>query len=158
MLVIEIDAANIETLQTSLASGSHIGRVSTDLPLTIGETNSKFSGKFDLVSVAVLESLTDEDFVGEWAVDVGGVEKSDAAVDGVVDQSDHVGVGLGRAVEGGHAHAAKTLCGHFETLRTELDSRNLRSHYEVAGEKKNGRIGRRRWGMGQFIYGFSGGW
>ena len=97
MLVIEIDAVNIETLQTSLASGSHIGRVSTDLPLTIvGESISKFSGNFDLVSVAVLESLTDENFVGKWAVVIGGAETSDATVDGVVDQSDHVGFGLGR--------------------------------------------------------------
>nr|GMD72274.1 putative late blight resistance protein homolog R1B-16 isoform X1 [Ipomoea batatas] len=41
--------------------------------------------------------------------DVGGVKERDAGVNGVVDEGDHVGVGLGRAVEGGHAHTAQSL-------------------------------------------------
>ena len=55
--------------------------------------------------------LSEEDFVGERAVDVGSVEEGDAGVDGMVDESDHVLFGLWRAIAGfGHAHAAQTLC------------------------------------------------
>lgn len=82
----------------------------------------------DLISDAALEGLPDEDLVGERAVDVGGVEESDAAGDGVVDESDHVGVGLGGAIEGGHAHTTEALRRNFQALGTELDSTNLRSH------------------------------
>jgi hypothetical protein len=52
-----------------------------------------------------------KDFIGEGAVDIGGVEEGDAGVDGMVDESDHVFFGLGKAIEGGgHAHAAEALC------------------------------------------------
>ncbi|TVU13692.1 hypothetical protein EJB05_37112, partial [Eragrostis curvula] len=42
--------------------------------------------------------LADEDLVGVGPVAVGGVEEGDAGVDGVVDERDHVGLGLRRAV------------------------------------------------------------
>jgi hypothetical protein len=58
------------------------------------------------------------------AVDVGGVEEGDPGGDGVVDQLDHVGLGLGRAVEGGHAHAAEALRRDLQPLRAELDAGN----------------------------------
>ena len=54
--------------------------------------------------------LSEEDFVGKRAVDVGSVEEGDAGVDGMVDESDHVLFGLWRAIELGHAHAAQPLC------------------------------------------------
>ena len=54
--------------------------------------------------------LSEEDFVGERAVEVGSVEEGDAGVDGMVDESDHVFFGLWGAIEFGHAHAAQTLC------------------------------------------------
>jgi hypothetical protein len=55
--------------------------------------------------------LSKKDFIGEGAVDIGGVEEGDAGVDGMVDESDHVFFGLGKAIEGGgHAHAAEALC------------------------------------------------
>jgi hypothetical protein len=60
-----------------------------------------------------LKDLSEKDFVGEGAVDVGGVEEGDPGVDGVVDESNHVLFGLGRAIDGGHAHAAQALCGHL---------------------------------------------
>jgi hypothetical protein len=64
--------------------------------------------------------LSEKDFVGEGAVHVGGVEEGDAGVDGVVDESYHVLFGLGRAIKGGHAHAAEALCGDLQSLRTQL--------------------------------------
>ncbi|KAM3004351.1 hypothetical protein FF2_034610 [Malus domestica] len=65
--------------------------------------------------------MAKENFVGAGAVDVGGVEEGDASRDGMVDESDHVFIGLGRAIEGGHAQAAKSLSGDLEALRTQLD-------------------------------------
>lgn len=54
-------------------------------------------------SAAVLNGrdLAQKDFIGEGAIDVGGVEEGDAARS---------------AVEGGHAHAAKPLCRNLEAL------------------------------------------
>jgi hypothetical protein len=45
------------------------------------------------------------------AVHVGGVKEGDPGGDGVVDELDHVRLGFGRTVEGGHAHAAEALRG-----------------------------------------------
>jgi hypothetical protein len=60
--------------------------------------------------------LFEKDFVGEWAVAIGSVKEGDARVDGVVDKSDHVLFGLGRAIDVGHAHVAQTLCRHLQSL------------------------------------------
>lgn len=43
------------------------------------------------------------------AVHIGGVKEGDAGVDGMANEGDHVGFGLGRAVTEGHAHAAQAL-------------------------------------------------
>lgn len=64
------------------------------------------------------------------AVDVGSVEKRDAGVDGVVDEFDHIGLGLRRAVEGGHGHAAQPLFRHLKALRSELHFRHIHSHLD----------------------------
>ena len=56
------------------------------------------------------------------AVNVGGVEEGDPGGDGVVDELDHVRLGLGRTVEGGHAHAAEALRGDLQPLRAQLDA------------------------------------
>jgi len=54
------------------------------------------------------ESLADELFVGERAVDLGGVEEGDAAFDRRPDQRDHRLFVAGRAVAGAHRHAAES--------------------------------------------------
>lgn len=68
--------------------------------------------------------LAEEDLVGVRSVHVGGVEKSDAGVDGVVDEGDHVGVGFGGPVESGHAHATEALTGDLQPLRAKLHAPN----------------------------------
>jgi len=68
--------------------------------------------------------LSDEDFIGEGAVDVGGIEEGDAGVDRVADEADHVRLGLRRAVDGRHAHAAQSLGRHLQSLRAQLHSGN----------------------------------
>ena len=56
-----------------------------------------------------MKDLAEKDFISEGAIDVGGVEQGDAAVDSVVNESDHIFFRLGRVIEGGHAHAPKSL-------------------------------------------------
>ena len=51
-------------------------------------------------------NLAEKDFIDEGAVEVSGVKEGDAAVDGVVDDGDHVLLRLGRAIEGRHAQAS----------------------------------------------------
>ena len=53
------------------------------------------------------ERLADELFVRERAVDLGGVEERDAALDGRPDQRDHLLLVGGRTVAEAHAHAAE---------------------------------------------------
>ena len=63
--------------------------------------------------------LADEDFVGVRAVDVGGVEESDAGGDGVVDKLYHVLFGFRWAVHVRHAHTAQSLGRHLHALRAQ---------------------------------------
>ena len=53
------------------------------------------------------ESLADQLLVGVGAVDLGGVEEGDAAVDGGMEQRDHLLPVRAAAVAAGHAHAAE---------------------------------------------------
>lgn len=50
------------------------------------------------------------------AVDVGGVEKCDSGVNGMVDEFDHIGLGLGLAVVSRHAHTTQPLLRYFKAL------------------------------------------
>jgi hypothetical protein len=59
------------------------------------------------------EGLADELFVGERAVDFGGVEEGDAEVDGFVEEGDHFSFVFGGAVGEAHAHAAEAEGGDF---------------------------------------------
>jgi len=63
----------------------------------------------NLGSALVLNNLADEELIGVRAVAVGGVEEGDAGGHGVANERDHVRLRLGRAVVGGHAHAAEAL-------------------------------------------------
>lgn len=156
MLVVEIDAVDLETLQAGFTSSPHIGRIATDLSLPISKVDSEFCRKLNLLPHPSLQSLFprnihsisqpklkihptpiippedpsilaigtqqyqkatkikgreagdlgEEKLVGVRAVDIGGVEKGDAGVDGMVDERNHVGLGLWRALDSRHAHAS----------------------------------------------------
>ena len=62
------------------------------------------------------EGFADELFVGERAIDFGGVEKGDAELDGGMEERDHLGLVLRRAVGPTHAHAAEADRGDFEIV------------------------------------------
>ena len=133
MLIIKIDAVNLQPPQAALACCSYMPRLPAHFALAIRKTYPKFSTHFSSASHPSLQSLqpiilassiktpaknknqasinnrekkdlAQKGFVGEGAIAVGGVEKCDAGIDGLVNEFDHLGLGLGRAVEGGHAH------------------------------------------------------
>lgn len=54
-----------------------------------------------------MNDLADEDFVGVGAIGIGGIEHGDAAVNGVVDDLDHVGFWLRWSIIGRHPHASQ---------------------------------------------------
>lgn len=68
--------------------------------------------------------LSEENLVLEWPIDIGGVEEGDATIDGVVDEGDHVGLGLRGPVEGRHAHTSEPLNRDLEALGAQLDLLN----------------------------------
>ena len=60
------------------------------------------------------ESFAHEFLVDERAVDLGGIEKGDAAFDGGPEQGDHLLLVFGRAVGKTHSHAAQSEGGNFQ--------------------------------------------
>lgn len=61
-------------------------------------------------------NLAKKNFIGVRSIEIRSVNKSDATVDGMVDQSDHFRFRFWRAIEGRHAHATEALSWHFQPL------------------------------------------
>ena len=59
-------------------------------------------------------------FVQEGAIDFGGIEESDAAIDGGVKESDHLLFVLRRPVGKAHSHAAQAQGGNFQATFSEF--------------------------------------
>ena len=57
VLVVEIDAIQVEALQAGLTGGSHIRWIATCLPLPIDRDNSELGCQFHLLSHPSLQSL-----------------------------------------------------------------------------------------------------
>ena len=60
VLVVEIDAIHLETLQAGLTGGSHIRRIATDLLLSIPKANSELGCQFHLLPHPSFQSLSPE--------------------------------------------------------------------------------------------------
>ncbi len=73
---------------------------------------------------ASFDGAADEDFVFAAAVDVGGIEKIDSEIDGAMNRSDGFVVVAAR-IEFGHAHAAETERGDFESGTAEGAARHV---------------------------------
>ncbi|MNR39232.1 hypothetical protein D3C85_1574210 [compost metagenome] len=63
-----------------------------------------------------LQGLAQQLFISEWAIRLSGVEQGDALFMGRANQLDHARFVGGRAVGGGHAHAAEAQCGNFQAV------------------------------------------
>ncbi|KAJ0780075.1 hypothetical protein HanPI659440_Chr06g0233561 [Helianthus annuus] len=105
VLIIEINAVDLKSLEAGFAGSPDIGGIALDLPGTI-ELDPKFGSQLHFVPHPPFQSLAEKDFVGFGAVDIGGVEEGDTGVDGVVDELDHVRFRFGNTVQIGHAHAS----------------------------------------------------
>jgi len=57
MLVIEINAIDVKSLQAALTSSPHICWIPKDLPFPFGEFDSKLGSQFNLLSHPSLQSL-----------------------------------------------------------------------------------------------------
>jgi hypothetical protein len=66
------------------------------------------------------ERIAHEFLVGERAIDLGGVEKRDAAIHGGVEQGGHFLFVLGRPIGKTHAHAAQPDGRDFQIAVTEF--------------------------------------
>jgi len=66
------------------------------------------------------EGFAEEFFVGEGAVDLGGVEEVDTQIDGRMEQGDTILFFDGGTVAKAETHAAKTEGGNYETAVAEL--------------------------------------
>ena len=78
--------------------------------------------------------LAKEDLI--IAIEIGGIEEGDTAVNSVVDERNHVFFGLGGAIEGGHAHTSQPLLGHFQALRAQLRSRYFERRSHISLQKR----------------------
>ena len=88
VLVVQVDRLDAESLQGALDdAGQLVGGQHPPAGLTFGrvDVGREFGGDDDLV-VEGCESFADQFLVGVWAVDLGGVEERDTAVDGGVEQ------------------------------------------------------------------------
>ena len=83
-----------------LGSSIHADRASAGVA-----DDSEFRGENDFVAASG-NRAADELFIASEAVDIGGVEQGDAAIDGGMNRGDGFGF-VRRAVEFGHAHAAQ---------------------------------------------------
>ena len=80
---------------------------------------AELGGDHDLLAER-RERFADQLFVGERAVDLGGVEEGDAALDGGADQRDTLLLLDGRAIAEAQAHAAEADGRDFQTTVAEL--------------------------------------
>jgi hypothetical protein len=85
------------------------GAAIPDVPAELGGDDDPVAHRF--------ERLADEFLVDVGAIDLGGVEEGDAALDGTAQDTDHlVAVARVRAVALAHPHAAETESGHLQSL------------------------------------------
>ena len=83
------------------------------------QVESKLGGDHHLVTEGS-QRFTDEFFVRERAVDFGGIEECDAALNGRAEQRDHLRLVLGRTVRKAHAHAAEPDGRDFEIASSKF--------------------------------------
>ena len=123
MLVEEVDAVGAETLEGGVGDGLDVigagvetGRGFHGAAIELrGNVPAELGGDDDVVA-DVVEGFAEELFVGEWAVDFGGVEEGDAAVDGGVEEVDAGLFVVGGAEAEAEAHAAEAEGGDLEVF------------------------------------------
>ena len=110
MLIEEIDGIDLQALERGFRNLMDAFRPAVEtLPTrtSVGiKIETKLGGDHHLPAEGG-EGLAQEFFIRERAVDLGRVEKGDAALDGRTENCDHLLLVLGRAVRKAHAHASE---------------------------------------------------
>lgn len=112
--IIEIDAIDLQALQARLAGRSNMigAPIDADEPPVWRAHAAAFCGKHQKVA-PVENRAADKLLVPAQAVDIGGIEKIDATLDGAMNGGNRLLL-IPRAVEVAHRHAAKAKRRDFE--------------------------------------------
>jgi hypothetical protein len=94
-----LSEASTTRLVTTASEAPLLARIRIDVEAELG-------GDHDVVAEG-LQGFAHEFLVGEWAVDLGGVEEGDATLDGRADQRDPLVLVCGWAVAEAQSHAAE---------------------------------------------------
>ena len=111
MLIEQVDGLDLEPLERALDGLLDVLRPAvqarrTGPRIAATEVEPELGGDHHLLAEGS-EGFAHEFFVGERAVDLGGVEECDAAFHGGPEKSGHLLLVFGRAVGKAHSHAAE---------------------------------------------------
>ena len=121
VLVVEVDVVGAQPLERALERLPDVLRRAVEAAPggAVGlRLDAELGGDDDLVAAAG-ERAAEQLLVVVRAVQLGGVEEGDAELDRPVQRGDRL-VGVGLAVEGGHAHAAEAEGGDGESAGSQL--------------------------------------
>jgi hypothetical protein len=122
VLVEQIDGVGAEPAQRAIDGVADVVGVAGQpgLAALVVEREAELGGDDDLVAHGG-EGFADKLLVDERAVDLGGVEEGDAAVDRGAQQVDHLGAVAGvRAEALARAHAAEAERGHLQLAEPRM--------------------------------------
>ena len=133
MLIEKVDGVDLEALERAFDGLLDVGGLAIQARgawamIGTAEIETELGGDHDFVAIGS-ERFADELFVEERAVDFGGVEEGDAAVEGGVEEGGHLFFVFGRAVGKAHAHTAESDGGNFQIAFAEF----ARLHYFSPG-------------------------
>src|SRR5262245_65129431 len=107
MLVVEVDPFDLQPAQGCLASREHVVGLSidTDKRAVRSADIAKLGGEHNLVA-AILDGFSNQLLVPTHSIDICGVEKRDAKLDGAVNRGDRLGL-FSIPVKIAHTHTAE---------------------------------------------------
>ena len=131
VLVVQVDVVGAQPLQGTLDGDADVRRAAVeDARAAAGvRDDAELRGQHHLVA-AILDGPADELLVGEWTVDLGGVDVRDAEVQRSVDSANRLGVAAGSdVVVARHRHGAESDAGDVESADRDV----LHGDSNVAG-------------------------
>src|SRR5258706_13614291 len=128
MLVVKIDGVDGEAVQTCIAACFYIFGFAIDAAgggiITVAH-DAEFCREKRLLAFTA-QSLTDQHFVVAVAVDVGGVERSDAEFERTMNGGDGFGV-VAAAIKFAHTHATKADGGNLRAVLAQFSEVHIAS-------------------------------
>ncbi|CAB3778538.1 hypothetical protein LMG28614_00643 [Paraburkholderia ultramafica] len=119
MLAEQVDAIGFEALERRFGDHADALGTTVERPLRVAVLEAEFGGDHDLVAKR-RHRFADQFLVDERAVALGGVEESDALLEGGLNQFDARGLLGGLAVAEAQTHAAESDRGHFQPAVTQF--------------------------------------